>query len=496
MPKSTEEDPLALAIAPPPNESSEEKHARELREAEAQRISDEIDEQIRKEREAKKKKKRPVKVLLLGQSESGKTATLKNFQLTYSKREFAEERASWRAIIQFNLVRNVNAILDVLSQEMSASSYPLPTPADSDDEDSLDDHNHIATVPKSPAQKTGPKLKFGEKHRTLKLRLSPLQRIQKDLEKRLGAGATEPDSTDVTVAAPFELPSNRRRGTLQEFSINSNNGWKSVLVRTVRPGRPEVDHKKKDPEEDITEVIAGCRDDMKALWEDPLIRELLNRRKSRVEDSPGFFLNDVDRVAVRSYQPTDDDVVRARLRTLGVQEYKFVFDHGAFSRSAISHHYLIFPPLPRRGTPLLDYHALAPWLLDHHNQAGLLVKLGTCLMSVEHVQAEQHGTHTLMMLAEDRRVNRLEDSYLLWRSVCSTKLLSRTQIILFLNKCDLLQAKLMRGVRIRDHVPSFGDRRNDLPTATRSPSNLATYPYDHLNLLKNPFYETTYDEPI
>lgn len=26
--------------------------------------------------------------------------------------------------------------------------------------------------------------------------------------------------------------------------------------------------------------------------------------------------------------PTDDDVIRARLRTLGVQEYRFIFDHG------------------------------------------------------------------------------------------------------------------------------------------------------------------------
>ena len=66
-----EEDPLTLAMSPPPNETPEERQAREVREAEAQRISDEIDEQIRKEKEAKRKKKRPVKVLLLGQSESG-----------------------------------------------------------------------------------------------------------------------------------------------------------------------------------------------------------------------------------------------------------------------------------------------------------------------------------------------------------------------------------------------------------------------------------------
>lgn len=28
------------------------------------------------------------------------------------------------------------------------------------------------------------------------------------------------------------------------------------------------------------------------------------------------------------YQPTDNDVVRARLRTLGVQEHSFVFEQG------------------------------------------------------------------------------------------------------------------------------------------------------------------------
>jgi guanine nucleotide-binding protein alpha-1 subunit len=58
---------LALAIAPPPNETPEERRVREAREAEAQRVSDEIDERLKKEREGEKKKKRPVKLLLLGE---------------------------------------------------------------------------------------------------------------------------------------------------------------------------------------------------------------------------------------------------------------------------------------------------------------------------------------------------------------------------------------------------------------------------------------------
>lgn len=41
-------------------------------------------------------------------------------------------------------------------------------------------------------------------------------------------------------------------------------------------------------------------------------------------------------------------------------------------------------------------------------------------------------------LAEDRRVNRLEDSLLLFKSICKSELLKKVDIVLFLNKvCGL-----------------------------------------------------------
>lgn len=64
-------DPLTAAIAPPSNESPEQKAKREQEEAEARRVSDQIDEQLKAEKAALKRKKPPIKVLLLGQSESG-----------------------------------------------------------------------------------------------------------------------------------------------------------------------------------------------------------------------------------------------------------------------------------------------------------------------------------------------------------------------------------------------------------------------------------------
>lgn len=67
------------------------------------------------------------------------------------------------------------------------------------------------------------------------------------------------------------------------------------------------------------------------------------------------------------------------------------------------------------------------------------------------------------MLLEDRAVNRLvcassfprrvslidhqEDSVLLWKAVCSNKLLANVDLVLFLNKCDILELKLKSGIK-------------------------------------------------
>ena len=70
LPTNESDDPLTRALAPPPNETPEDRAIRVKKEIEAQRVSDQIDETLKQERNALKKRK-VVKVLLLGQSESG-----------------------------------------------------------------------------------------------------------------------------------------------------------------------------------------------------------------------------------------------------------------------------------------------------------------------------------------------------------------------------------------------------------------------------------------
>ena len=54
--------------------------------------------------------------------------------------------------------------------------------------------------------------------------------------------------------------------------------------------------------------------------------------------------------------------------------------------------------------------------------------------------------------------------------MCSNKLLANVELVLFLNKCDILERKLASGIRLAKYVRSYGDRGNDLETASKCAS--------------------------
>ncbi|TBU38222.1 G-alpha-domain-containing protein [Dichomitus squalens] len=456
-------DPLAAAIEPPENETPAERWAREQAEAEARRISEQIDDQIKAEKLAMRKRKPPIKVLLLGQSESGKSTTVKNFQMAYAYSSFLAERAAWRAVIHLNLVRSVTSIMNILAQEFPASSIPLDNEPPLNPLEEDDDEDDKASVAPTASL-------LDETHNLLIRRLSPLRDAQRALERSLGAASNEEVNGGHGSAAPWESAKFRPR----EFAVTSRSGWKAALNR-VRGMRDDADNGKGGATErpkhqhraSITrtsearnsdsrhelegtelgveraaEVITSCASDMHALWTDTAVRAVLDKRGVRPEEWPGFFLNDVKRVADKDYQPSDDDVVRARLRTMGVQEHRFIFEKG----SETGREWLIYDVGGARSLR----HAWYPYF-DDINAIIFLAPI-SCFDET---------------LAEDKRVNRLQDSMQLWKAVCSTKLLAKVQLILFLNKCDLLQKKLARGVRVVDWIPTYHDRPNDAPSAAK-----------------------------
>lgn len=77
-----------------------------------------------------------------------------------------------------------------------------------------------------------------------------------------------------------------------------------------------------------------------------------------------------------------------------------------------------------------------------------------------------------LTLEEDPTVNRVEDSIMIWKALCSNRLLERTIVVLFLNKMDVLKAALKSGLRVRDFVTSYGDLPNDAHSVAKCMSFL------------------------
>ncbi|TFY59169.1 hypothetical protein EVJ58_g5950 [Rhodofomes roseus] len=215
---------------------------------------------------------------------------------------------------------------------------------------------------------------------------------------------------------------------MSPFGISNQDDNDEELNYVEGEGEPQA--------QTAAEIIASCAEDMAALWADAGVQAVLTQRKmkTRLEEGPGFFLNDVMRVAARDYEPSDEDVVRARLRTMGVQEYRFRKGLDA------DREWMLYDVGGARSLR----NAWYPYFDD----INALIFLAPISCFDER-------------LAEDRRVNRLQDSLLIWKAVCSSTLLAKVQLILFLNKCDLLEKKIQRGVQVSQYVTSYGTRPNE-----------------------------------
>ncbi|KAF9476380.1 guanine nucleotide-binding protein alpha-4 subunit [Pholiota conissans] len=417
------DDPLSKAIAPPENETHQEMLARLAAEAEAQKRSDAIDEEINRQRSEMRKAPKSVRVLLLGQSESGKSTTLKNFQLINSPKAFRNERASWRAVVQLNVVRSVRLILETITEVHSTTSG-IPG-------------SSSGLSPTSP-NSNAPHSLVSPELLKLRMRLLPLQQVEEVLLRKMTpAGSSEFEATHLSPVT--NLPYKKRTEKFREVAINSTAQWKGAFGRLMASARASMDSGADIDFEDPNDpgvILHACSDDIIQLWSDPAVKRLLEANKIRLEDMGGFFLNSIPRVTALRYVPTDDDILRARLKTLGVSEHRFTLKAG----NMISHDWRVYDVGGARSLRA----AWAPYF-DDLDAIIFLVPIS--------------GFNEVLL--EDPSVNKLEDSTLLWKHIVSNPLLKNTQIVLFLNKVDLFKAKLQAGIRFGHYVVSYGERPND-----------------------------------
>uniref|UniRef100_UPI0035902818 guanine nucleotide-binding protein G(t) subunit alpha-1 n=1 Tax=Myxine glutinosa TaxID=7769 RepID=UPI0035902818 len=155
---------------------------------------------------------------------------------------------------------------------------------------------------------------------------------------------------------------------------------------------------------------------IKRLWTDSGIQACFERASEyHLNDSAHYYLSDLDRLVEPGYVPTEQDVLRSRVKTTGIIETQFAFKDLNFR---------MFDVGGQRSER-------KKWI---HCFEGV-----TCIIFCAALSAYD------MVLIEDDEVNRMHESLHLFNSICNHRYFITTSIVLFLNKKDLFEDKVQKA---------------------------------------------------
>ncbi|XP_078526388.1 guanine nucleotide-binding protein G(o) subunit alpha isoform X2 [Lissotriton helveticus] len=155
---------------------------------------------------------------------------------------------------------------------------------------------------------------------------------------------------------------------------------------------------------------------MMRLWADSGIQECFNRsREYQLNDSAKYYLDSLDRIGAGDYQPTEQDILRTRVKTTGIVETHFTFKNL---------HFRLFDVGGQRSER-------KKWIHCFEDVTAIIF----CVALSGYDQ----------VLHEDETTNRMHESLKLFDSICNNKWFTETSIILFLNKKDIFEDKIMKS---------------------------------------------------
>ncbi|XP_006882581.1 PREDICTED: guanine nucleotide-binding protein G(o) subunit alpha isoform X5 [Elephantulus edwardii] len=155
---------------------------------------------------------------------------------------------------------------------------------------------------------------------------------------------------------------------------------------------------------------------MMRLWGDSGIQECFNRsREYQLNDSAKYYLDSLDRIGAADYQPTEQDILRTRVKTTGIVETHFTFKNL---------HFRLFDVGGQRSER-------KKWIHCFEDVTAIIF----CVALSGYDQ----------VLHEDETTNRMHESLKLFDSICNNKWFTDTSIILFLNKKDIFEEKIKKS---------------------------------------------------
>uniref|UniRef100_A0A8C7DFV7 Guanine nucleotide-binding protein subunit alpha n=3 Tax=Salmoninae TaxID=504568 RepID=A0A8C7DFV7_ONCKI len=198
--------------------------------------------------------------------------------------------------------------------------------------------------------------------------------------------------------------------TLQiPYKCEDNQGHANIVI--------EVDVEK------VTMFTNPYVDAIKSLWNDPGIQELNQYQTSSLD------------CQISSYVPTQQDVLRVRVPTTGIIEYPF------------------------------DLQSVVFRMVDVGGQRSERRKWIHCFENVTSIMFLVALSEYDQVLVESDNENRMEESKALFRTIITYPWFKDSSIILFLNKIDLMQEKILFS-HLVDYFPEYDGPQRD-PQAGR-----------------------------
>jgi guanine nucleotide-binding protein G(o) subunit alpha len=152
---------------------------------------------------------------------------------------------------------------------------------------------------------------------------------------------------------------------------------------------------------------------LKRLWADDGVQQCFKRSNEyQLTDSAKYFLDALDRIGAPDYLPTEQDLLRTRIKTTGVVEVKFDLK---------GLHFRVFDVGGQRSER-------RKWI--HYFEDVTAIIFFAALSDYD------------LTMYEDETTNRMHDSLQLFDSIVNNKWFVKTSFILFLNKKDLFEEKI------------------------------------------------------
>jgi len=184
------------------------------------------------------------------------------------------------------------------------------------------------------------------------------------------------------------------------------------------------------------------------LWNDEVIRHTyhLNHRFQLIDTAEYLFQN-MHRFCEPKYLPTFDDLSHSRSRTNGINDVTFTMRHKS---GRVTEQYEIYDVGGQKNER-------RKWitLFEHISGAIFVVPLSGYNQT----------------LWEDQRINRMQESLALFRSIITMEGLEIVHIILFLNKCDIFEEKIKK-YPLSEYFPDYNGTKGDFADGVSFIQNL------------------------